>query len=162
MKTWLLILILAADVEPGLRRQDFGSDPGWEGLSNRRTPSPPHRVRQDFGHRQTAKAGGRPGEAGGWVQRSLRPAWYGKAIAPRTLEDRLSVSGKFAVPRAEGASGALIGWFRHDSRGWRTPNSLAFRIDGNGGKYWVLFEYGTRHWRTGGGATFEGRYQTTS
>jgi hypothetical protein len=48
------------------------------------------------------------------------------------------------------------------SRGWRTAHSLAFRIDGNGGKYWVFFEYGTRHWMTGGKGCFEGdAYQTT-
>ena len=56
----------------------------------------------------------------------------------------------------------LFGWFHETSRGWRTLNSLAFRIDGNGGKYWVFFEYGTRNWLTGGGGTFDGpRYQTT-
>src|SRR5262245_63072551 len=55
----------------------------------------------------------------------------------------------------------MFGWFHESSRGWRTPNSIGFRLDGNGGKYWVLFEYGTSAWRTGGGATFEGRYQTT-
>jgi hypothetical protein len=56
----------------------------------------------------------------------------------------------------------LFGWFNDKSRGWRTPNSLAFRIDGNGGKYWVFYEYGTRNWLTGGGGCFEGdRYQTT-
>jgi hypothetical protein len=55
----------------------------------------------------------------------------------------------------------LFGWFNETSRGWRTPNSLTFRLDGNGSTYWVFFEYGTRNWLTGGGATFEGRYQTT-
>lgn len=56
----------------------------------------------------------------------------------------------------------LFGWFHESSRGWRTPNSVALRLDGNGGKYWVFFEYATRNWRAGGGGTFEGpRYQTT-
>ena len=41
------------------------------------------------------------------------------------------------------------------------PNSLVMRLDGNGGNYWLFFEYGTRSWFTGGGATFEGEYQTT-
>ncbi len=56
----------------------------------------------------------------------------------------------------------MIGWFNENRRGWRTPNSLAFRIDGNGGKFWMFYEYGTRNWRTGGGGAFEGeQYQTT-
>ncbi|MGH9363224.1 MAG: hypothetical protein ACRD2T_15040, partial [Thermoanaerobaculia bacterium] len=84
------------------------------------------------------------------------------AIPERSLKDRLSASGRFAVRRAEGGSGMLFGWFHHGSRGWRTPSSLLFRLDGNGGKCWVFFEYGTRGWSTGGGATFEGEYQTTS
>ncbi len=55
----------------------------------------------------------------------------------------------------------LFGWFNATSRGWRTPNSLVFRIDGEDGCFRVLFEYGTQTYKTGGGATFEGRYQTT-
>jgi hypothetical protein len=57
----------------------------------------------------------------------------------------------------------MIGWFNHDrSQGWRTPSSLGFRIDGNGGKYWLFYEYGTKARGTGGGGAFEGdRYQTT-
>ncbi|MFO0949152.1 MAG: hypothetical protein U1D30_25115 [Planctomycetota bacterium] len=120
-------------------------------------------VNQDFGYRKSQRAGGQKiGEIGGWIQRSVTPAHYAARIEPKTFQDRLVAAGTFAVTRAEGGSGVLVGWFHDQSRGWRTPNSLGFRIDGNGGKYWVLFEYGTRHWLTGGGATFEGRYQTTS
>ena len=134
----------------------------WEGHRNRLVPSPAPTTRQGFGHRPTRHAGGaNPGEIGGRIQRSVTPAWYAKAIPTATLGRKLSASGRFAVTRDDGSSGALVGWFHHDSRGWRTPNSLAFRVDGNGGKYWVLFEYGTRLWSTGGGATFKGRYQTT-
>lgn len=98
---------------------------------------------------------------GGWVQRSVTPASVALSIEPRTLDHRLLASGRFAVTKANASSGLLFGWFHHDSRGWRTPNSLALRIDGNGGKYWVLFEYGTRSGRTGGKGCFEGIYQTT-
>ena len=57
----------------------------------------------------------------------------------------------------------MIGWFAAPPLSWRTPNSLAFRIDGNGGRFWMFYEYGTRRWRTGGGGAFEGeRYQTTT
>jgi hypothetical protein len=102
------------------------------------------------------------GEIGGWIQRSLTPASFAKVIPTRTLNDRLSASGKFAVTRDDSTSGTLFGWFHETSRGWRTPNLVVFRLDGNGGKYWVFYEYGTRHWLTGGGGCFEGdRYQTT-
>jgi hypothetical protein len=56
----------------------------------------------------------------------------------------------------------MIGWFRDVPTGWRTPDSLAMRIDGNGGTYWVFYEYGTSDHHTGGGGAFEGdQYQTT-
>src|SRR5678816_783160 len=115
-------------------------------------------VRQDFG---LTNFQGHPA-LGGWVQRSLTPAWFAKVIPGRTLNDKFSASGKFAVTNDSGGSGMLFGWFNETSRGWRTPNSLVFRIDGNGGKYWVFYEYGTRGWLTGGGGCFEGeQYQKT-
>lgn len=146
----------------GTRVEHFDADPQWEGYRNRLVPDPPPTTRQDFGYRpsQIAKGSGK-GEIGGWVQRSTTPAWYAKKIAPVTFTNHLSASGKFVVKHNEGGSGVLFGWFNAQSRGWRLPNSLVIRLDGNGGKYWLFFEYGTRHWLTGGGATFEGRYQTT-
>jgi len=154
--------VLAVAAPGGERRQDFAADPGWEGHRNRLVPTPAPVTRQDFGHRPTRHAGGgAAGEVGGRIRRSATPAWYARAIPERTLDHSLTASGRFAVTQAGGSSGALVGWFNKGSRGWRTPNSLAFRVDGNGGKYWVLFEYGTRTWSTGGGATYEGRYQTT-
>ena len=144
------------------RFEDFSRDPQWESYRSRLLPSPLPVTRQDFGWRNASQPGGKPGEIGGWIQRSLTPAWFAKIIPTRTLNDKLSASGKFAVTQDESTSGVLFGWFHDTSRGWRTPNSLVFRLDGNGGKYWVFYEYGTRHWLTGGGGCFEGeRYQTT-
>lgn len=153
----------ARSAEPvGLIKQTFQRDPEWDGFRNRLLPDERPVVRQDFGYRRTNHAGGEKGEIGGSVQRAFTPASYAMAIPEQTLEDRLTASGKFAVTRAGGSSGIMFGWFNRNSRGWRTPNSLAFRIDGNGGKYWVFYEYGTRSWRSGGGGAFEGeRYQTT-
>src|SRR5687768_11368041 len=125
----------------------------WEGYRNRLVPEPRPVTRQDFGHRD--------GKIGGWIQRSTTPAWYARVIEPVTLQQPLKASGKFSVPHCEGGSGVLFGWFNAQSRGWRLPNSLVVRLDGNGNNHWVFFEYGTRSWFTGGGATFEGRYQTT-
>jgi hypothetical protein len=142
----------------------FDTDPGWDGSRNRLVTGDLPVTRQHFGYRTTQKAGGRrAGEIGGRVQRSLTPAYYAKPIATKTLNDKLSASGRFAVHDDESSTGTLVGWFNDKaSRGWRTSNSLAFRIDGNGGKYWVFFEYGTADWMTGGRGCFEGdAYQTT-
>jgi len=141
------------------RFEDFSVDPQWESYRSRLLPNPLPITRQEFGWRRSHSGGH---EIGGWIQRSLTPAWFAKVIPKRTLNDRLSASGKFSVTRDDSSSGTLFGWFNETSRGWRAPNSLVLRLDGNGGKYWVFFEYGTRHWLTGGVGCFEGeRYQTT-
>ncbi len=148
---------------PQVANEQFAADPDWDGFRNRLLPESPRIVRQDFGYRRTNHAGGkRSGEIGGFAQRSSTSATYARRIAPKTLEDRLSAAGKMSVRTAEGASGVMIGWFRDTPQGWRTPNSLGMRIDGNGGKYWVFYEYGTQGWRTGGAGAFEGeQYQKT-
>ncbi|MGD9644528.1 MAG: hypothetical protein AB7U73_02380 [Pirellulales bacterium] len=135
----------------------------WDGFRNRLLPEPAPVTEQAFGYRRTNYAGGaRDGEIGGRVQRSTVPATYAMPIAECSLDAPLRASGRLALRNTEGGSGAMIGWFNADSRGWRTPNSLGVRVDGNGGKYWMFYEYGTRSWQTGGGGAFEGdRYQTT-
>jgi hypothetical protein len=120
-----------------------------ESYRNRFLPDPLPITRQDFGWRDTLQPDGTRGEIGGWIQRSLTPASFAKVIPTRTLNDRLSASGKFSVTRDDSTSGTLFGWFHETSRGWRTPTRWSFRLDGNGGKYWVFYEYGTRHWLTG-------------
>lgn len=158
------VSIVSAGAQAAPQRfQDFNADPQWESFRSRQLPSPVPITRQDFGSRRTRRQGGRQAEIGGRIQRSLTPAWFAKVIPRRTLNDKLSASGKFAVTQDESNAGVLFGWFHETSRGWRTPNSLVFRLDGNGGKYWVFYEYGTRHWLTGGAGCFEGdRYQTTT
>jgi hypothetical protein len=147
--------------EPPQRVEDFAANPQWDSYRSHLLPTPLPITRQDFGWR-AAQSGGGGGAIGGWIQRSLTPAWFAKVIPTRTLHDKLSAAGTFAVTRDDSNSGTLFGWFHDSSRGWRTPNSLVFRIDGNGGKYWVFYEYGTRHWFTRGAGCFEGdRYQTT-
>lgn len=160
-----LRVLAADDPTTGRGTQDFAADPKWDGHRNRLVPTPAPLTRQDFGyHKETRRAGGKePGEIGGWIERSTRRAAYAKAIADKTLNDVLTASGTFAVTHDEGSSGTMFGWFNDAaSLGWRTPHSLVFRIDGNGGKYWVFFEYGTRNHLTDGEGAFEGpRYQTT-
>ncbi len=141
-------------------RESFDSDPQWEQHRIQILPDKLPRVRQNFGYRRSQHAGGlSPGEIGGTIQRSTTLSRYSKPIAVKTLNDKLSASGKFAATSGVGGSGVMFGWFNSKSRGWRTPNSLAFRIDGNGGdRYWVFYEYGTQNRRTGGGGAFEGEY----
>jgi hypothetical protein len=150
--------------DTGLRTADFDSIPKWESHRARLLREyPPRLTRQGFGYsRGNHVRGSGAGEIGGSIQRSVSPAWYAAPIEERTLRDRLSASGKFSVTHSEGGSGMLFGWFHETSRGWRTSNSLAFRLDGNGGNYRVFYEYGTRSWLTGGAGCFEGdAYQTT-
>jgi hypothetical protein len=153
------VIVLLAAVAAGegkLRTQSFNADPHWDSLNNRLVPDPPPKVREDFGYSAERKV------IGGHVQRSSIPAWYAKEIPVKTLNEKLTASGKFSVTASEGASGVCFGFFNHTSRGWRTPNSLVFRLDGNSNNYWVFAEYGTQHWQTGGLGCFEGeRYQTT-
>src|SRR4051812_25302388 len=83
-----------------LRKQSFDQDPGWEGRNNRIVPTKPLAVKQDFGYSTTNFAGKAPGEVGGTIQRSTTPASYAAQFAPKTLEDKLSASGTFAITRA--------------------------------------------------------------
>lgn len=138
----------------GLKTETFDHDPRWDGYRNRLMPNPGPITHQDFG-----LDGDR---VGGWIQRSTTPATFAKIIPTKTLNDHLSASGRFTMPACDGGSSVLFGWFNDQSRGWRTPNSLFIHLDGNGGKYWVFFEYGTQHWLTGGKGTFQGiHWQTT-
>src|SRR5436190_371285 len=159
----LLVLMSAAPDQSKLKSEDFTSDPNWTSFRNRLIPDPPPKTKQDFGFRTTNKAGGaKAGEIGGRAQRAATPAWYAKPIATKTLNDRLSASGKFSVTFDDNGNGILFGFFNTDSKGWRAKNSLVFRLDGNGMKYWVFYEYGTQHWLAGGAGCFSGdAYQTT-
>jgi len=170
MSMWLRIIGLAAGFPmasaaagppPVQVREDFTGDPGWEARGHVPPASACVTKTMDFGYSPTAHAGGSPGEIGGCVWRSLTPACYARRIPLRTLNDRLRASGRFSVTRSTSSSGVMIGWFHSASRGWRTPNSLVFRIDGEQDRFRVFFEYGTQTWKTGGGTTFEGPYQTT-
>ena len=158
---WIFAVACAAQ-DPAV--EDFSRDPGWEGRNNVAPREKRKKTRQDFGWRRTNHTGvAGPGEVGGRVSRSLTPASYAKVLPkPLTLEDAIRATGTFALTADDGASGLLFGFFNRESRGWRTPQSLVFRIDGNGSRAWIFYEYGTRNWRTGGGGCFEGdRYQTT-
>src|SRR5262245_3528091 len=83
-----------AAAEARLGRVD--KDPGWDGLNNRAKAPKPRTVRQDFGYSQTANAGGRAGEVGGFITPAAEPAYYAKRLSRRTLNDPLAASGRLA------------------------------------------------------------------
>src|SRR5215208_3638252 len=93
----------AADANAtGLKHESFSNDPNWEGFNNRVVPQRPKIVKQDFGYNHTNHAGQAPGEMGGAVQRSTTPAYYAVKISPKSLNDRLTASGSFAITACQG------------------------------------------------------------
>jgi hypothetical protein len=136
------------------RQENFDRDPGWDGHNNR--SAKPETIRQDFGwSANTTNAGGAPGEIGGQVAPAAEPAYYGRKIPTRTFNEVLTASGTLMVEK--GGGHALIGFFDHRTLNeWRTPNTIAFRINQRGDIFHCHLEYCTQKWRAGAGII--GRY----
>src|ERR1041385_1197213 len=121
-----------------LKSETFDRDPGWEGHNNRMTPKKASVVKQDFGYSTTHFAGKAAGEMGGAIQRATKPASYAAALTPaKTLEDRLSASGTFAMP-VRGGGGVFFGFFNSQQPGGsgRPIGSLGldFDFESHGGR----------------------------
>jgi len=146
-----LVLSGSSQAQPATKTETFEWDPGWEGVNNRPADrgDQPVTVRQDFGYSPTNHAGGAgPGEVGGFVQAAAEPAFYGRVIPGSTLEQPLSASGTLAV--ADGGTHLLVGFFNGSTvNEWRTPNTLAIRINGRGDHFFGYVEYCTSKWRAG-------------
>lgn len=133
------------------KTERFDRDPGWEGRNNRANGIPARTIRQDFGFSpETRRAGGHAvGELGGVISPAAETAYYAKKITPRTLRDPLTASGTLAC--GTGPVHVLIGFFNAATvNEWRTPNSIALRIQGRGEKFFGYAEYTTARWRAGG------------
>lgn len=132
------------------RTEHFDNDPGWHAHNNRAKSAEPRNIRQDFGYSQTTHAGGNtPGEMGGFIQPAAEAAYYAKPIPQRTFNEPLSASGKLVC----GKSGfhVLVAFFNTNTiNEWRTPNSIAIRLNGRGDHYFAYVEYCTSRWRAGG------------
>jgi len=118
----LVVSVASLDVREAagqnVRRQSFDQDPGWEAVNNRIEPTSKLVVKQDFGYSATTNFAGKTvGEVGGSVQRSTTPAYYAQAIGPKTLNDKLSASGTFAVAKSGGGAGVFFGFFNADQPG---------------------------------------------
>ena len=97
---------------------DFGADPKWDGLNNRRTyVTTDTRPRFDFGWSPTRHAGGRsPGELGGLIFRGdcrepARMACYGDPLETLTLKTPLYARGTVSLLRGVSDSTASIGFY---------------------------------------------------
>jgi hypothetical protein len=151
-----LLAASRADDGPGhLKTESFDRDPGWLGVNNRiGLAREPVQIRQDFGYSAgTSRAGGRePGEIGGFITPAGEAAFYGQAIEPAGLDKPLSASGTLLV--APGGTHLLLGFFNSATvNEWRTPNTVAIRINGRGENFFAYVEYCTSKWRAGGDTT---------
>src|SRR5262249_31678297 len=90
--------------KPVLKTEHFDQDPGWEGFNNRVVPKRIPTVTQDFGYSPTNSAGKGKGEMGGRVTRCTKPAYYAAKITGKTLNDKLSASGTFALTASAAGS----------------------------------------------------------
>lgn len=143
-RVWLgaiLTLILARVATPAvagsppevaIKTETFDRDPLWEGFNNRIVPKAYPMVAQDFGYSRTQYAGAAPGEMGGRITRAAEPAWYGAKIAPKTLDDKLTAAGTFAMTKAGASSAIFFGWFNgNQPQGMGRPvSSLGMMLSG--------------------------------
>jgi len=142
-------LAASADPPPGTRVESFDRDPDWEGLNNRAGRDTARTVRHDFGYSASNHAGGSTGEVGGFITAAAEPAYYGKRIAARMLDDRLSASGSLVCSGEH--FHVLLGFFNSRTLNeWRTPNTIAIRLLGRGDVFYAYVEYATQEWRAGG------------
>jgi hypothetical protein len=92
---------------------------------------------------------------GGFIMPAAEPAFYAKRIPTRTFGDVLTASGTLMVEK--GAGHALVGFFNDRTLNeWRTPNTIALRINQRGDTFHCHLEYCTSKWRASAGII--GRY----
>lgn len=126
-------IALAAPESPKtvLKTEQFDRDPDWEGHNNRIVLESVPTVKQDFGYSASHFAGKSAGEIGGKVTRATKPAYYAARIAPKTLDDKLTASGSFAITASQGGAGVFFGWFNSQQPGGsgRPIGSLGLHLD---------------------------------
>jgi hypothetical protein len=123
---------------PATKFESFDHDPGWEGHNNHIVPTKTLIVHQDFGYSATNHAGQAKGELGGVIQRSTTLASYAARIPAKTLDDRLTAAGSFAITASHPGAGVFFGFFNSDQPGGsgRPIGSLGLNLDfeGNGAR----------------------------
>src|SRR5688572_17741477 len=107
------VVLLAPFAFAELKTEHFDADPGWEGRHNRIIHKEYPTITQNFGYNASTNfAGKAAGELGGEVTRASEPAFYGDKIGPKTLDDKLSAAGTFAITKTTGGGGVFFGFFR--------------------------------------------------
>jgi hypothetical protein len=143
----LILVVLAAEVAvPAAVRFDcFDQEPrNWQGVDNRSAFS--QTVTQAFGFMAAAQ------RVGGRITPAAETAFYGYRLPqPLSFNDHVTASGKIYI--APGAGHFLLGLFNADTLNeWRTPNTMAARINGRGEiGFHCHAEYCTSKWRAGAG-----------
>jgi hypothetical protein len=125
------LMAMASAVAQSTKIESFDRDPGWESHNNRIMPKEYPTVVQDFGYSGTNIAGKAIGEMGGQVWRASEPAYYAEKIGSRTLDERLSASGTFALTKTTPGGGLFFGFFQAEQpgAGGRPISSLGLHLD---------------------------------
>jgi hypothetical protein len=133
-------------------KQNFDTDPRWEGLNNRVVCTNCPTIHQDFGWTATGRPGG--GAIAGTIWRSRTPAYYAMKAGPFSFDDELSASGRLAVMPASRVDGFYFGFFNAARQEWRPWSSLAVRIGDirsqNPSASEVIVDYMSAGWKAGG------------
>src|SRR3954470_3389347 len=113
------------------KSESFDRDPMWEGHNNRIVPKELPTVKQEFGYSQTHFASATPGELGGLVTRASEPAYYAVRLKPRSLDEKFSAAGTFAIAKTTPGGGVFFGFFRAEqpAGGGRPIASLGLHFD---------------------------------
>ena len=158
--TWLVaVLACATSLSSGaaVRQEHFDREPAnWEGVNNRNKFFEPKTVEQNFGYSATtSRAGGQAGEIGGRINPAGEPAFYGYRLPePLNLDSPMMAEGRLFVPNGSGH--CLLGFFNTNTLNeWRTPNTLAARINSRGDSFHCHLEYCTSRWRASAGVIGE-------
>lgn len=131
----LLCARFAGAADTSTKLESFDHDPHWEARNNHIVPANVPEIVQDFGYGATQFAAAMPGEIGGRVTRASEPAYYATDIGSKTLNDKLSASGTFALTRTAGGAGIFFGFFKAAQVGasGRPIGSLGMDIDAERG-----------------------------
>ena len=119
----------AADITS--KSESFDRDPHWDARNNHIVPANVPEIVQDFGYSDTRYASAMPGEIGGRITRASEPAYYATDIGSKTLNEKLSASGTFALTRTSSGAGIFFGFFKAAQVGasGRPIGSLGMDID---------------------------------
>lgn len=149
-RVWgICFIFFTTAVTAGDRVAHFDYDPQWEGRNNRATTPAPRTVRQDFGYAATSHLGAAPGEIGGFITAASEPAFYGKPLKGKSFDAPFTASGRLICKGRQFHT--LLGLFNSGTiNEWRTPNSIAIRLQGRGDVFFAYVEYATSRWRAGG------------